>query len=168
MFGLVCFAATMTTAEEDASSATATTTTHAQSTHHPWLSFLHLDPDEESEDDFHEEQKLVHHAFNDDGSIDEEDLAFPTRAEFRGQGMKRALMNTNRRHTIGHGDSDDILHVEVAKAVIDMDLEDKTDHAANPMKVVTSMGDMTSNPKDKASSTITKMKNDQENGAANK
>ncbi|KAL3914616.1 MAG: hypothetical protein SGILL_006035, partial [Bacillariaceae sp.] len=97
----------------------------------------HLDPSEESEDEFHEEQRLVHHAFQDDGSVDEEDLAFPTRAEFRGQGLKRALMNHERRHTIGHGDADDILHVDVAKAALDMDL---TDHAGNkdskPMQVV--------------------------------
>jgi hypothetical protein len=85
----------------------------------------HLDPADESEDEFHDEQRMVHHAMA-QASIDEEEMAFPTRAEFRGQGMKRALMNTNRRHTIGHGEHDDVLALEVAKACIDLDLDDVT------------------------------------------
>jgi GNAT superfamily N-acetyltransferase len=114
----------------------------------------HLDPVDETEEEFHEEQRLVHHAFHDgDKSVDEEELAFQTRAEFRGQGIKRALMNHHRRHTIGNGESDDILHVEVAKAVIDLDLDD-AGNPANPMEVVKSKGDETSDPKIKASTSI--------------
>lgn len=85
----------------------------------------HLDPVDETEEEFHDEQRMVHHVLA-AGSLDEEDMAFPTRAEFRGQGLKRALMNTTRRHTIGHGDNDDILAMEVAMACIDLDLDDAT------------------------------------------
>jgi len=86
----------------------------------------HLDPADESEEDFHDEQRMIHHAIA-QGTKDEEEMAFTTRAEFRGQGMKRALMNANRRHTIGgNGENDDILAVEVAKACIDLDLDDAT------------------------------------------
>lgn len=86
----------------------------------------HLDPVDETEEEFHDEQRMVHHTLG--HSTDEEDMLFPTRAEFRGQGMKRALMNTDRRHTIGgHGGAnDDVLALEVAKACIDLDLDDKT------------------------------------------
>ena len=86
----------------------------------------HLDPADETEEEFHDEQRMVHHTLG--HSTDEEDMLFPTRAEFRGQGMKRALMNTNRRHTIGGngGAEDDVLALEVAKACIDLDLDDKT------------------------------------------
>lgn len=82
----------------------------------------YLDPCDESEEEFHDEQRLIHHNER-HVSMDEEDIAFPTRAEFRGQSMKRALMNSNRRHTIGH-ESDDILALDVAKALIDLDLDD--------------------------------------------
>jgi len=70
----------------------------------------HLDPFGESEDEFHEEQRKIQLAFR-QGSFDEEEVAFPTRAEFHGQGMKRALRNRHRRHTIGHH-SDNILAVD--------------------------------------------------------
>ena len=83
----------------------------------------HLDPADESEADFHEEQRMVHHAMT-AGIAEQDDMAFPTRAEFRGQGMKRALMNTKRRHTIGgNGEKNDILAIEIAKACIDLDLD---------------------------------------------
>jgi hypothetical protein len=46
----------------------------------------HLDPANESEEECHDEQRLVHHAFHDgDKSVDEEEFALPTRAEFRDQ-----------------------------------------------------------------------------------
>merc|ERR1712238_566736 len=70
----------------------------------------HLDPQNETEEEFHEEQKLVHHAMiHDQGSVDEEDVAYTTRAQFHPQGMKRALTEKekeqaahhHRRHTIG-------------------------------------------------------------------
>jgi len=113
----------------------------------------HLDPAEETEEEYHDEQRLIHHAFHDEASVDEEELAIPTRAEFRGQGLKRALMNTNRRHTIGHGEPDDILHMEVAKAVIDLDLEDEKHPSI--FEVVTA-GEA-SDPKLKASASITNL-----------
>eukprot|EP00536_Pseudo-nitzschia_multiseries_P012002 jgi/Psemu1/244187/estExt_Genewise1.C_4370017 len=86
----------------------------------------HLDPVDETEEDFQDEQRMVHHILN--KHSDDEDMLFPTRAEFRGQGMKRVLMNTDRRHTIGGqgGEHDDILAMEVAKACIDLNLDDKT------------------------------------------
>merc|ERR1712238_198633 len=74
----------------------------------------HLDPQNETEEEFHDEQKLVHHAMiHDQGSVDEEDVAFTTRAEFHPQGMKRAVTEKmkeqaahnahhhHRRNTIG-------------------------------------------------------------------
>lgn len=86
----------------------------------------HLDPADETEDEFHDEQRMVHHTLG--HSTDEDDMLFPTRAEFRGEGMKRALMDTNRRHTIGGdaGANGDLLALEVAKACIDLDLDDTT------------------------------------------
>jgi hypothetical protein len=71
----------------------------------------HLDPQAESDEDFHDEQRLYEQALR-SGSFDEEEVAFPTRAEFRGQGLKRALRNHQRRHSIGH-ETDDILAVDV-------------------------------------------------------
>jgi len=50
----------------------------------------HLDPVDETEEEFHDEQRMVHHAMA-NGSADEEDNALPSRAEFRGEGMKRTL-----------------------------------------------------------------------------
>lgn len=83
----------------------------------------HLDPADESEEEYHDEQRMVHHVLA-QGSVDEEDMAIPSRAEFRGEGMKRALSDKN------HGGSgeyhDDVLAVEVAKAQIDLDLDDAT------------------------------------------
>ncbi|KAG7339143.1 HCO3- transporter family protein [Nitzschia inconspicua] len=114
----------------------------------------HLDPEEETEEEFHEEQRLVHHAFHDgDALVDGEELAFPSRAEFHGQALKRVLMNHNRRHTIGHGEPDEILNVEVAKAVIDMELDD-TDGTANPLEVIIPKGEETFDAKMKASANI--------------
>ena len=95
----------------------------------PAKDIQHLDPQEESNEEFHDEQIMIHHAFASGGGVDEEEMAFPTRAEFRGQGIKRALMNTKRRHSIGPGQTghhDDILAIEVAKACIDLNLDDST------------------------------------------
>lgn len=77
-----------------------------------------LDPVEETEEDFEEEQRLIRIAERND-SYDYEELNFPTRAAFRGQNMMNSI-NTNhrRRHTIGH-DSDSILALDISKAVID-------------------------------------------------
>mmetsp|Transcript_33396 Transcript_33396/g.67399 ORF Transcript_33396/g.67399 Transcript_33396/m.67399 type:complete len:657 (+) Transcript_33396:230-2200(+) len=55
-----------------------------------------LDPHgkgEEDEDHYHDEQRIIHHQRND--SIDSEELDFPNRAEFRGQGRKQL----HHRHT---------------------------------------------------------------------
>mmetsp|Transcript_951 Transcript_951/g.1073 ORF Transcript_951/g.1073 Transcript_951/m.1073 type:complete len:747 (+) Transcript_951:101-2341(+) len=90
----------------------------------------HLDPQNETEEEFHEEQKMVHHALiHDQGSVDEEDVAFTTRAEFHPQGMKRALKekdkaaHDHRRHTIGGGtgtsngvDGEGMVSTELAQA----------------------------------------------------
>lgn len=123
----------------------------------PEADLRHLDPADETEEEFYEEQRLIHHAFHDGNeSVDEEDMAFPTRAEFRGQGIKRALLNHKRRHTIGHGELDDILHVELSKSVIGMDL-DGTDHSAPPLEVVTSKLGTTLDAKLKASTSITNL-----------
>lgn len=70
----------------------------------------HLDPYGETEDDYHEEQKIIHHMENND--YNEADIDFISRAEFRGQGIKMAM---RRRHTIGH-DRDDSIHVARASA----------------------------------------------------
>lgn len=45
----------------------------------------HLDPVGETEEEFHDEQRMVHHALQ-NGDVDEEDVALPTRADFRGHG----------------------------------------------------------------------------------
>lgn len=85
----------------------------------------HLDPADETEEEFHDEQRLVHHTIA-KGSIDEEDVAIPSRAEFRGEGMKRSLKTSGRSPTIGENSEEerDILAVEVATACIDLDLDD--------------------------------------------
>lgn len=49
--------------------------------------------------------------------------------------MKRTLMNTKRRHTIGHGESDDILHLEDANLVIGIDFN-TTDINSTDMLVI--------------------------------
>jgi hypothetical protein len=66
-----------------------------------------LDPHgaDQSDDDYREEQRQIHHNRND--SFDSEEMNFPNRAEFRGQKPENALRNRPRRHTIGH-ESDDI------------------------------------------------------------
>lgn len=94
----------------------------------------HLDPVTESEEEFSEEQRLIHQAFRDgDQSTDENDLALTTRAEFRGQGMKRALMNTNRKKTIVKGKSNNVLNVEAVTAGIEMNVDD-SEHPGNPYR----------------------------------
>ena len=85
----------------------------------------YLDPTDELEEEFYNEQRMVQHTIA-KGSMGREDMVFPTRAEFSGQGLKRILMNTNRRHTIGHGENNDILAVEIAKNCIDLDRDDAT------------------------------------------
>jgi hypothetical protein len=57
----------------------------------------HLDPFDESEEDYRDEQKAIRLAER-TGSFDEEDIAFPSRAMFRGRGELRQ----RRRHSIGH------------------------------------------------------------------
>ena len=79
----------------------------------------HLDPVDESEEEFHDEQRMVHHVMA-QGSIDEEDSAFPSRAEFRGDGMKRALSKSCS------DEKDHALGAEVAMALIDLDVDDAT------------------------------------------
>jgi hypothetical protein len=59
----------------------------------------HLDPFDESEEDYREEQKAIRLAER-TGSFDEEDIAFPSRAMFRGAGELRQ----RRRHSIGHAE----------------------------------------------------------------
>jgi boron transporter len=75
-----------------------------------------LDPFGEDDDNYHQEQREIHRTRND--SFDSEELNFPNRAEFRGQGKARALHNRKRRHTIGH-ETDDILAMEVTRASVD-------------------------------------------------
>jgi hypothetical protein len=89
----------------------------------------HLDPITESEEEFCEEQRLIHQAFRDgDHSVDENDLTFTTRAEFRGQGIRRALMKNSEKHK--HGESNHTLNIEVATAGVEMDLDD-SEHPCN-------------------------------------
>jgi hypothetical protein len=59
----------------------------------------YLDPFDESEEDYREEQKAIRLAER-TGSFDEEDIAFPSRAMFRGRGELRQ----RRRHSIGHAE----------------------------------------------------------------
>lgn len=86
----------------------------------------HLDPANETEEEFHDEQRLVHHTVQ-HGEVDEEDLAFPTRAEFRGEGIKREIMDVHHhgQTTTGH-EIGDLLALDVAKAYIGLDVDDAT------------------------------------------
>jgi hypothetical protein len=59
----------------------------------------HLDPFDESEEDYREEQKAIRLAER-QGSFDEDDIEFPSRAMFRGAGELRQ----RRRHSIGHAE----------------------------------------------------------------
>lgn len=78
----------------------------------------HLDPFDESEEDYREEQKAIRLAER-DGSFDEEDIVFPSRAMFRGAGELRQ----RRRHSIGHvedllsGDSEEFKEMANAQIV---------------------------------------------------
>jgi hypothetical protein len=91
----------------------------------------HLDPVTESEEDFCNEQRLIHQALRDgDQSVDEFDLVPTTRAEFRGQGIRRALVKKNQKQSIGHDESNDVLNVEVATAGIELELDD-SEHPDN-------------------------------------
>jgi hypothetical protein len=100
---------------------------------------VHLDPAGESEEDYHEEQRAIHMAQN-NPSYDEEELSFPNRAEFRGDGMKKTMdeANAKRRHTptlanTGSADiRDDILAGNVGKA----NSMDATTAMANGLPVV--------------------------------
>ena len=74
----------------------------------------HLDPYGESEEDYHDEQRAIHHQRND--SFDSEELDFPNRAEFRGQGLQNALRNRNRRHTLGHEMELDVTALDITSA----------------------------------------------------
>jgi hypothetical protein len=87
----------------------------------------YLDPfgDEESEQDYHDEQRKFHLALlAPSESFDLEDLDFPTRAEFRGQGRAGLL---HRRHSIGH-ETEDLKPLPVSKeqtiAVLDSTVDD--------------------------------------------
>lgn len=57
----------------------------------------HLDPFGETEEEYHEEQRLIHHAQRND-SFDSEDLTFPNRAEFRPQGLAHELAKIRHSH----------------------------------------------------------------------
>ena len=59
--------------------------------------FIHLDPSGETDEDYHDEQRAIHEAER-RGSFDSEDVNFPNRAEFRTEGMRRALLE--HRHEI--------------------------------------------------------------------
>ncbi len=57
----------------------------------------HLDPFDETEDEYMDEQKAIRAAER-AGSFEEEDIMFPSRAMFRGAGELRQ----RRRHTVAH------------------------------------------------------------------
>jgi hypothetical protein len=98
----------------------------------------HLDPVNESEEAFHQEQRLVHHAFHDgDDSVDDEELALPTRAEFRGEAIQRAIKKDENEHfmdTLRYEQSKDSLQVEDPKSVLGM----KSDHPTDLMQTIPS------------------------------
>jgi hypothetical protein len=60
----------------------------------------HLDPYDESEEEYRDEQKAIRLAER-TGSFDEEDIAFPSRAMFRGGAGE---LRQRRRHSIGHAE----------------------------------------------------------------
>jgi hypothetical protein len=82
----------------------------------------HLDPFEESEEDYRDEQKAIRLAER-TGSFDEEDLVFPSRAMFRG-GAGERRRHHHRRHSIGH--VEDILPDDSAelKDIVDSHMGD--------------------------------------------
>ena len=59
----------------------------------------HLDPSDETAEEYQEEQRAIHVAER-HGSFDSEEINFPHRAEFRNKGIARELRH--RRHTISH------------------------------------------------------------------
>lgn len=78
----------------------------------------HLDPYNETEEEYFDEQRAIRLAER-QGSFDEEELIFPNRAEFRGQGMQRVLLNRHQRHTIGH-ETVGILAVDDSRTMVEL------------------------------------------------
>ena len=64
----------------------------------------HLDPYDETEDEYHEEQHAIHLQKND--SFSEDDLDFPNRAEFRGKGYQKELRQRHRLESISDVDEE--------------------------------------------------------------
>jgi hypothetical protein len=80
----------------------------------------HLDPFDESEEDYRDEQKAIRLAER-KGSFDEEDITFPSRAMFRGGELRQ-----RRRHSIGH--AEDLLpdDSDEFKDMVDSHMEDNS------------------------------------------
>ena len=72
----------------------------------------HLDPFTESDEEYHEEQRVIHHLTGD--IVDDEDI-WPNRAEFRGELRQRK--HHVRRNTFGH--ENDVPIMEVMKVADD-------------------------------------------------
>jgi len=71
----------------------------------------HLDPFGETEEDYHEEQRVIHHQRND--SFSEDEIDFPNRAEFRGQGVENIYHHHEHHH--GH-ETVELAQVDLAEA----------------------------------------------------
>jgi len=71
----------------------------------------HLDPTEETEEDYHEEQRVIRMAER-RTSFDEEELIFPNRAEFRAGGLKRTMRLKQRRHSFSHNPMESLMAPE--------------------------------------------------------
>jgi hypothetical protein len=81
-----------------------------------------LDPFDETEDEYMDEQKAIRAAER-AGSFEEEDIMFPSRAMFRGAGELRQ----RRRHTVAHTDT------LVPDNFAEMETHVATQMADNPM-----------------------------------
>ncbi|GKY96282.1 hypothetical protein MPSEU_000587700 [Mayamaea pseudoterrestris] len=82
----------------------------------------YLDPfgDDEAVDDYRQEQRLFHAGPPPSDSMEADDVDFPTRAAFRGQGRRghgsdRSLVHRARRHTLGDANIADILPHDMPK-----------------------------------------------------
>lgn len=88
----------------------------------------HLDPFGETEEDYHEGQRLFHHHRSE--SFDSDEQFFPNRAEFRGQGLAQEIARHKRHYTDGMVDTNVELTREDTMAVTEhsdsVDLEDLT------------------------------------------
>lgn len=79
-----------------------------------------LDPNDESEEEHHAEQRAIHLAQRND-SFDSEDLHFPNRADFHPKGLKKAIHDHEKLHAHDDGRVKDIIvKTDAVKSNVDM------------------------------------------------